>query len=128
MLIIFLIYFIIPLIILIKIPVASNKKIKRNRILYAIPAAILTLLNIGYGIYLWQTDQWSILDEPSSLFVPGVLLLFVIIISNIGKKKERILQSELASQAIEDARYAKPLTANMSLIVDSSANEEIEKL
>lgn len=128
MIAIFGVYFIVPICIIFTIRGTADKKIKKCRIRYATPAIILTVLNIVGAIYLWQAEKLDLLKEPSSFFIPGIILLFVIIIYNVGKKQERLLQTEIASVAIENARYAKSSSMTQSIIIDSRNEEEIEKL
>lgn len=126
MLIVFIIYAIIPIILLLKLGKIIEPKIKKCRILYSIPAILLTGFNIVAGIYLYGTDQWSKLEDPSAFFIPGIFLLITIVIYNLGHKQEKIMQAELAEKAIEKVRYSKKSQGQSQIVIKST--DEIEKL
>ena len=127
MLIIFLIYALIPVLIAINITRTDNKRIKRCRLIYGIPAIILTIVNVSG--FLWHNFYQKItLFQHNSLFflVPGLSLSLVLIVYNSGKKQEKIIQTEIASSEIDKVRNSGTSQKRHNVIL--SSDDEIEKL
>lgn len=127
MLIIFLIYALIPVLIAINITRTDNKRIKRCRLIYGIPAIILTIVNVSG--FLWHNFYQKItLFQDNSLFflVPGLSLSLVLIVYNSGKKQEKIIQTEIASSEIDRVRNSGTSQKRHDVIL--SSDDEIEKL
>lgn len=127
MLIMFLIYALIPVIIVLNIFKTDNKKIRKCRFIYGIPAIILTIVNVSLFVYDQFYESLTIFEENSFMFlVPGLFLLLVLIIYNSGRREERIIQTEIASSEIEKVRDVGKMNKRHNVIL--SHEEEIEKL
>ena len=127
MLMIFLIYNIIQLLIVLNIPKTDNKKIRKCRLLYGIPAIILTIINVVgflYNQFYQKIDFFR--ENPLAFLIPGLSLLLVLIVYNSGKREEKMIQIEIASDEIDKVRNSRASQKRHSLIF--SKEEEIEKL
>jgi len=127
MLIMFLIYALLPVIIIINITKTDNKKIKKCRFIHSIPAIILTLINISYFIYDQFYKKITLFQEYNYAFLlPGLSLALVLIIYNSGRKKEKLIQTEIATEEIEKVRNVSSNNKRHDVIL--TQDEEIEKL
>lgn len=127
MLVMFLIYAIIPVLIVLNIAKTDNKRIRKCRLLYGIPAIILTMINVGGFLYNEFYKKISFFSENTYAFlIPGLSLLLVIIVYNSGKKYEKIIQTEIASSEMDRLRNSGTSQKRHSVIL--SNEEEIEKL
>jgi len=127
MLIMFLIYALIPVMIILNITKTDNKKIRKYRFIYGIPAIILTIFNVSLFIYNQFYKKITLFDENSFAFLlPGLSLLLVLIIYNSGRKQEKIIQTEIAATEIEKARNIRINNKRHNVVL--SYEEEIEKL
>lgn len=127
MLIIFLIYALIPMLILINITQTDNKKIKKCRLIYGIPAIILNIINVGGFIWHHFYQKITLFQDNLLFFlIPGLSLLLVLIVYNSGKRKEKIIQTEIASEEIEKVRNNSSSQKKHDVIL--SGDDIIEKL
>lgn len=127
MLIIFLIYAIIPVLIVINIAKTDNKKIRKCRLLYAVPAIILTIVNVIGFLYNEFYQKINFFSEnPYAFLLPGLSLLLVLIVYNSGKKQEKMIQIEIASNEIDKVRNSGASQKRHNVIF--SKEDEIEKL
>lgn len=127
MLVMFLIYALIPVLIVLNIANTDNNKIKRCRLLYGVPAIILTMINIFVFIYDQFYKKVKFFDENSFTFLlPGLSLMLVLIVYNSGRRQEKIIQTEIASNEIERLRNNSVSSKRHDVVL---SNEEIiEKL
>jgi len=129
MLIIFLIYALIPIFILIRVPKTLDKKIKFCRFRYAIPALVLTIINVSCFIYAQFIGEFTLFEEnPYAFLLPGLSLLLVLIVFNAGKRQEKILQASLTEREIEKVRFQKGSAKRKQIVISTDRGEEIEKL
>lgn len=124
----FLIYAIIPIVIILQIPITMSKQIFWCRFYHALPAIVLTIINVvGFSYHNFVKPITVFQDNPYFFLVPGLMLAATLIIFNKGKKKERIIQTELTSQEIEKIRFNKNKTKQNQIVIELD-EEEIEKL
>jgi len=120
-----LIYSIFPIWIIMMIPQTLEKEIKVSRMKHAIPAVLLTLINISGIIYCWYFGKNPFMMEGTYLFlIPPLLLLLVVIVWNSGRREEKLIQMEIAEKEIEQVRFQKG-TSNRQIITSS---DDIEML
>ena len=128
MLAIFLIYALLPVIIVIRVPRTTDKRIKKCRLRYAIPAIILTTLNVAYFIYTQFIDEFHVFDESEYAFLlPGLSLALTLIVFNAGLREEKSIHKQLTGEEIEQIRFRKTSTSRTQLSLDLE-EEEPEKL
>ena len=127
MLIMFLIYALIPVIIILNITRTDNKKIRKCRFIYGIPAIVLTIINVSLFIYNEFYKKLELFEENSLAFLlPGLSLLLVLIIYNSGRKEEKLIQTEITASEIEKVRNIRTVNKRHQVVL--SREEEIEKL
>ncbi len=124
-----LIYALIPILIIFRIFKVVEKKIRFCRFLYAIPAILLTIVNVSIFVYHYFIAEFTLFDGNSYAFlIPALALLLVLIVYNSGRRQEKILRTELAGQEIENVRFRKGDSLRNQLVITSSESDEIEKL
>lgn len=129
MLFLFLLYALIPVLILLRIPRTVDKSILWCRFRYAAPAMILTVINVGCFLYHYLVKPLTIFKEnPYAFLLPGLLLAVVLIIYNSGRKQEKLLQTEVTSREIERVRFKKSSDQATNIIIQMDDVEQIEKL
>lgn len=126
-LIVFLIYVFIPIFIIVNIFNTLEDEIKKIRFKYSIPSIITTIINIIILIYIIIVGKIPILEEnPYLLFIPLILIIICMALYKAGKKQEKIIELNIASQEIESVRFKRSDIKRQNLSV--SFNEEDEKL
>ena len=121
-----LIYGAIPLWILLQVFQVENKRIRKNRIKYAIPSLILTIINItALGYYFCFKHIPFIRWDDNTYLIPGLALLLVIIIWNSGKKQEKFIQMDITGEEIERIRFKKGDSNRHSLTISSEDEDEM---
>lgn len=125
MLVMFLIYALIPIIIVLNIFFTDNKKARRCRFVYAIPAIILNIINISFFVYHNFYKKITIFKESRFFFlVPPLLLLLVIIFYHSGKKEERIIKTEIMSLEIDKIKDTRGFNKNYNLVLSYPDDDE----
>lgn len=88
-----------------------DKKVKLLRLRYAIPT-FLALLASGYVIYLWviheNYQKIPIFKEyPMMMVLPVAVVLLCFLFYHSKKRKEAVLQTDIAGRSIEKVRFQK---------------------
>lgn len=101
-------YSIFPIWIIIMIPQATERQVVISRIKHAIPALLLTVMNISALIYYLRFQKIPFMIEGTYLYlIPPLFLLLVAIVWNAGRRTEKWIQMELAGREIERIRFQK---------------------
>lgn len=115
-------YSVFPIWILLMIPNVVEKEILISRIKHAIPAFLLTVINISVLIYYWYFEKLPFMKEGTYLFlIPPLFLLLVVIVWNAGRRQEKFIQMDLAGKEIEKVRFQK--VAGSRHIIASTADD-----
>lgn len=101
-------YSVFPIWVLLMVPQVTEKQIQISRMKHAIPAFLLTLINISVLIYYWYFKKLPFIREGTYLFlIPPLFLLLVVIVWNAGRRQEKFIQMDLAGKEIEKVRFRK---------------------
>lgn len=125
-LIMFLIYILIPLLIIFDIFSTTNEDMKKYKFKHAIISIVTTVINVIALIYILVVGTIKLFYESKFFFlIPALLLLASIISYKSGKKGERTYEAEIASKEIDDVRSSRREVRQTFTV---SFNEEDEKL
>lgn len=119
-------YALIPIFILISAFKTDNVQIRKNRICHAIPALVLTLINIGMFSYYFLTKKIFFISQDDFTFlIPGLLLLVTLIVWNAGRRYEKVIQMKITSEEIERVRFRKGDSSRQQITISSNDDEEM---
>jgi len=125
----YLIYLVIPLMIILNAMEADTSKTKVLRLLYAIPSILMILfVGVMYLLkYLGVVDFMELIEYSPELFlVPMLLTLIPVILSSSGKKHEKYIYVDMAIEEAEIARERR--NYNKKIIDVKIKTDDIETL
>lgn len=123
---------VIPLVIFFLSFNTLDKKIRNNRLKYAIFSVVSILVN-GYLVYHEfvvgsVSDMQVFLDYPLLQLIPTVLVVISFMFYKKGKSKEAIIDADRISNSVEEMRFRKRrerTSIDIATSDDSSDDEEI---
>lgn len=119
----YLIYIIIPLMIVINVLKADSKETKKIRLIYAIPSILMILFiaSLYFLQYIDVIDFIKIIDnEPKLFLLPMFLSVIPIIFYLSGRKKEKYIYIDMA---ISDAERARDRKNNNVVNIDIKSDD-----